>query len=430
MKKINNKIIKNIIHIANGTAISSGLSLINTALLISAIGMKNNGAIFLAQSYADFFNALFNFQSYDAIIKFMPEHMGKNDEKCKDYIKLAIVLDIITAITAMLASVLFLDKIAIYLSFDKDVVLYAKILIITIIFTVNGAFTGILRVYGKFNYIAISKSSGSIITFICYIIGYINNFSIIYYVLSILLSKIVIFLIDFILTYKTLKEHQMNKINLKRINLDIEFIKFTIGTNLRSTLDLPITHMVPVIINKYLGLEEITVYKVLEKIGNIVSMAINIISQVISPEISKKIAEKDILGVQKISRLFMKIVVFVGIIILIMMGITYKLWIGLFINNYERYMACVYLYIIYVIYTSAFACQDPIFIYAGFIRYNLYILIIVNLCYVILLILMTKSMGLKGVIISRLIQASCIFLMKGIILNKYIKDSKSLNKIA
>ena len=43
---------------------------------------------------------------------------------------------------------------------------------------------------------------------------------------------------------------------------------------------------------------------------------------------------------------------------------------------------------------------------------------------------MTKSIGLKGVIISRLIQASCIFLMKGIILNKYIKDSKSLNKIA
>lgn len=430
MKIRYNKFLKNVIHIANGTAIASGLNLINMSILVSAIGMKNNGAIFLAQSYVDFFNSLFNFQSYDAIIKFLPNYMNKDNEKCSNYIRLAMLLDIITAIFALIISLLVLDDFSKLLGWDNDVIYYSKILIATILFTVNGAFTGILRIYGKFKYMAISKSSGSIALFICYIIGYINHFSTTYYVLCMLLSKVIVFTIDFIMSYKTLNDENIQIFKFNNIDIDLEFIKFTIATNLRSTLDLPITHMVPFIINRYLGLEEIAVYKVLEKLGNTVSMAVGVINQVISPDISKKMSQNDIIGIKKIEKTFQITTLGFGITMLILIGFTYKMWMGLFITNYQHYMICVYLYFVYIIYKSLFMCQDPIFLYAGFVKYNIYILAIVNIMYIILLIFIIKSMGLSGLILSKIIQASCIFLLKGIILSKYFSKNMNFKNIA
>ena len=231
------------------------------------------------------------------------------------------------------------------------------------------------------------------------------------------------------MTYKTLKENRMNKLDFKKVKFDREFIKFTISTNMCSTLDLPVTHLVPIIINKYLGLTEISVYKILEKIGNIVSVAVGVVNQVIAPEISKKIAMKDLLGALKIESLLRNIVLFLGVIILGFIGFTHKLWIGMFIKNYDLYMIPVYLYFIYIIYISAFSAQHPVFVFAGYVKYNIYILIIVNLLYIPLLLIMTRNLGLSGLIVSRFIQASSIFIIKGIILSKHIKCNINNKKV-
>lgn len=223
------------------------------------------------------------------------------------------------------------------------------------------------------------------------------------------------------MTYITLKQNQMNELNFKHIKLDKEFIKFTISTNLCSTLDLPVTHLIPIIINNYLGLAEISVYKVLEKLGNLVSLAVGIINQVIAPEISKKISMNDISGALKISLLIRKVIFVVGIVVLFIISITHKLWMGLFIINYENYLIAIYLYFIYIIYTGAFSGQHPLFVFSGFVKYNIYILLIINSIYILLLIYMIKYGGLNGLILSRILQATAVFSIKAIILKRGLK---------
>lgn len=421
-KFIHNKFIKNVFHLASGTAVTSILGLINTVLLVSAIGMEDNGAIFLAQSYVGFFNSLLNFQSYEAVIKFLPNHMNKEDEDGKNYIKLALFLDLITAILAFVMAILLLDKVTYYLEWSPQVKQYIKILVPTILFTITGSFTGILRIYGKFKYIAISTSSGSIITFILYLIGLTAELSTVYYVLTFLITRLLVTLLDCWFTYKTLRQNSMHKLDMKKVRWDKDFIKFTIATNISTTLDLPITHLIPIIINRYLGFTEISVYKILEKVGGIVSVAMGIFRQVITPEISKRLADKNIKGALKITRLMRNIVILSGIFILVGIAITKQWWLGIFIYNYKQYIIAIYLYFIYVVYTSAFSLQHPLFIFAGFARYNIYILSIVNSIYLLLAVYMTKNIGLSGLILSGILQATLVFLSKAIILKKFISE--------
>lgn len=160
----------------------------------------------------------------------------------------------------------------------------------------------------------------------------------------------------------------MNEFDFGNVKFDKDFIKFIISTNLCSTLDLPVTYLVPIITNKYLGLAEISVYKILEKIRGIVTVAVNVINQVMSLEISKKIAKNDIKGALNVATQICNIILTIGIMILCLLGLTYKLWMGIFIESYEYYMPVIHLYFSYIIYTFAFSGQNPVFVFAGFVK--------------------------------------------------------------
>lgn len=423
MKK-NYKLLKNISNLAIGTVLSNGLGLINLAILIKAIGLESNGAIFLAQSYVGFFNTLFNFQSYEGIIKFLPRCINEDTNKGKNYIKLAILLDAITALFAFIVGFLLIDIISQFFHWSNEVNLYTKILTPTILFTITGSFTGILRIYDKFNYIAISKSSNSIITFIIYLIGYYYKFNVLYYVYSFFVIQLLITMINVVMVYVTLKEQNMHFLNFKKLKWDNDFIRFTVITNLSSTLDLPVTHLLPIIINTYLGLTEISIYKILEKLGSVVSVVVGVISQVISPEISKKIANNNIKGAFNIYSTLRKLVFLIGIVAFLVVVVTKEWWLGIFIKDYHSYMLVIYTYFIYIIFTCAFSGQHPFFIFAGFEKYNIYILLGVNVVYLFLVVYMTQNMGLIGLIISRIIQAIFVFSIKGIILKMQINPKK------
>lgn len=418
----NNKIIKNISQLLSSSVCASLLGLINTSILVNSIGLQQNGLLFLAQSYASFFNSLFNFQCFDAIIKFLPGNMGDDNEKGKNYIMLGIILDTFTAIVAFVVAILLVKYVGLYLKWNNDMVYYSFISSFSIIFTVTGAFNGIYRIYNEFKKIGYINIFKAIFTMILYIIGKIYNLKVIYYIYINIFVNMISLLINIYFIYKILEENKMNKLDFKSIKIDREFIKFAISTNLTSTLDLPVFQLVPFIISKYLGFEEISVYKILEKIGGIISGVVSIISQVITPEISIRIANNDTVGAIKLSKKISVLVFFAGGILTLFFSITHNMWLDIFIPNHTIYTQSIYFYIMYVIITSAFIGQHPIFIYSGFIKHNIYILCIVNTFYLIILGYMAKYIGLVGIILSRILQAILIFTIKGFILQKHINQ--------
>lgn len=413
-----NRLIKNMMKVFSGTMVAGVLSLFNTSLLVKSVGLENNGIIFLGLAYAGFFNALFNFQSYEAVIKFLPAHMDYGNEKGKNYIQQAIVLDLITAIFAFLAAHLSINFAGKYFQWDERVISCIKILNFTIIFTLTGAFTGVLRIFDKFKEISYINIGKALINFIIYFIGWIKKYDLIYYIYGTVLSSFICSLFIMMLVYKVLKEKGMNRLNLFNTIFDKEFIKFNIFTNLSSTLDLPIFHLTPFIINKYLGLSDIAVYKILERIGSIFSIGVGTLGQVLMPEISKELNLGD---VKKAKRIVKKVGILIGILgvmSIIFVNLTYKYWLENFIPNYSEYMIEIYSYLGFIIFTQSFLGQGLIFTFGGYLKYNIPILLGVNFGYLILLEPFVKNMRLEGIILLRVLQAGIIFFIKDCIMRR------------
>lgn len=420
-KFFKNKLIKNIGYVFSGSILGSILGLINTGILVKALGLEKNGIIFLGLSYIGLFNALFNFQSYEAIIKFLPGNMDSANQKGKNYILLGFYFDILTALLAFCFAFLLIIPIGKYLKWNPEIIQCIRILSISILFTLTGTCTGILRIFSKFKEIAYINIIKNIFLLIMFLIGLFFQQILLFYIICEVFSFFLVMVFMFFFAIRTLKENNMCCFKIKP-KYDKNFIEFAIYSNINVVLDLPIFHLTIFIINKYVGFSEISVYKILEKMGTVLKQATNIISQVMMPEISKAITAKEN---KKVYNWAFKIGIFsilIGISGLILTIFTKQYWMKYFIPNYFDFIPTIYLYIFYIIFTTAFIFQHPIFIYSGHVKKNTVILFISNSFYLVLVIFLTKKIGINGIIISLILQAGMVFLIKGIVLHRYNKS--------
>ena len=412
------KLVKNIGYVLLGSILGNGLGLINTGISVKALGLEKNGIIFLGLSYIGFFNALFNFQSYEAIIKFLPGNMSIENEKGKNYILLGFYFDVITAVLAFCFAFLLVIPIGKYLRWNQEVVQCMRILSISILFTLTGTCTGVLRIFSKFKEIAYINIIKNLFLFVVFLIGLLLQQDLLFYIICEFFSFILVMLFIFFYVFKTLKENKMYKFKIKP-EFDKKFIEFVVYSNFNTVLDLPIFHLTTFIINRYIGISEIAVYKILEKMGAVLKQVTSIISQVIMPEISKAIAQNK---VKEVYNWAFKMGIFsmiIGVLGIIFVMFTKQYWMIYFIPDYYNFTSTIYLYICYVVFTTTFVFQHPIFIYSGHVKKNTIVLIIANIIYLILVIFLTKNIGINGIIIALMIQAGIVFLLKGIILHKY-----------
>ncbi|MGL5542522.1 MAG: hypothetical protein ACRDB2_04205, partial [Fusobacteriaceae bacterium] len=163
---------------------------------------------------------------------------------------------------------------------------------------------------------------------------------------------------------------------------------------------------------------DVAVYKILEKIGGLITKVTSTMVQVLRPEISKRLSSGDEDGAYRIGFKIGKIVLGVGVMGFFFVALTHRYWLGHLIPNYENYMVSIYLYLFLTIFTEAFSGQHPIFIYSGHVKENTILLIVVNSIYMVILLYLTRLLGIKGIIISLIIQAGMVFTIQGIILRK------------
>lgn len=425
---LKNKFIKNISYIFSGTILSSLLGIINTALLVKAIGLEKNGIIFLGLSYAGFFNALFNFQSYEAIIKFIPNYLNNNKEKVEQLIQLGLIIDVGTAIFAFLFANIFLNKVSEYFNWDYQTKKYMYVLTLIILFNITGTFTGVLRIFDKFKDIAKINVYSTLVISLFYIIGLLSQLDLNYYIVITIINTLIITILMFFYSLKVLKDKNIRIFKKVSFKYEKEFFKFVLYTNLSSTLDLPIFQLTPFVINKYLGITEIAVYKILEKLGGIISRITSVISQVLMPEISNMLAKKEKSEAKKLIQKLGIIIFVIGIVGILFIKFTNFYWLKYFLPGNTEYLKSVYLYFIFIIFTNCFMGQSILFTFDGYLKYNIPILIIVNLLYLISLIFVVKKMGINGLIILRIVQAALIFSIKEVIMRIGDKNEKNTKK--
>lgn len=416
-------LIRNLLIVLTGDGLVAILSIINFSLIVKAIGLDGNGILIMVQSYCLLFDTLMNFQSFTALIKFLPIAFRNNDKKlAANYISQAIKLDIITAFLAFLLANILASFIASFMDWDYQMVKYIHIYSFVILFNVTGAAIGVIRFFNKFKYTSIINVMVALTKFIMYIVGFYKGYDIRFFLFTELILAIINNIAIVIMGYRILIENRMTKLINIRQKMDKEFFKFNIHSNLTTALDVPVTNLTAFFISKFLGFADITVYKFIEKLGSIVARVGAPLYNVLYPEISVKVAEGKYLEAKKLVRKIFNLMFTAGLVLITVIILTHSLWLELVLEGGSAYIIVIAFYLFYVILRYAVVGVYPLFISCGYIKYNAPIIFVVNLCYLFLIYILIQKYSLIGIISSQLLQVIIVNIL-------YINIMKIKNKV-
>ena len=133
------KIIKSSAVLLSGNVFASLLGVLVVIIITKNISLEDYGHIVMIQAYVMLIDQLFNFQSWQALIKYGTvaiENRNKNDLKI--YIQISILLDIFGSLLAFSVALLLLFSISHLLSINTDLLsaytLYSIIILFRIVF--------------------------------------------------------------------------------------------------------------------------------------------------------------------------------------------------------------------------------------------------------------------------------------------------------
>lgn len=420
-------IIKNSIVIFSGQTVSSLISFFSSLMLLQLIGIYGNGVIAIVQSYSNIFNGLFNFQSYNAMIKFGAESLEKNDsEKFKFYMKQAFLQDLISAIVAIIFANIFLNNISAFMGWDKELKLYIQLYTMTILFNITGSVSAFLRLFDRFEVGVLINIKITIIRSVFIILAYFFDLELTYIIIMEIILCIFGNILLFYEGYICLKEKGYNDFLMIKIKFDKEFTMFNLYNNIVSTLDMPTGQLTNIFINKFLGMSEVGVYNILIKFGSLITRVASPITQSLLPELSKMIAKKNYTSAFRISYKIFIYILMPLIFIIPFIILTYRSWLYLFMPVTRYNIVSLILYTIYVFITSSVAPVHLLFVCFNLVKYNLPVVIICNSLYLISMYILTNLYGLIGIIISLIFQAILIVSIKVLILINTIKTNKNM----
>lgn len=415
---IKNSLFKNSIIVFLGETVNSIILMVVSVMVVKEIGFEKYGVMTIALTYIGVFNILFNFQSFNAVIKFGHEAIAKNDKYLlKSYFKQAFLQDIFSAILAFIAGLLLLNVISDWFEWDGTIKNTISIFLISIPFNISGSVIGIIRLFNKFSYLSIISVISALIKLFLVIIGMVLNYDFNYFVLIELCILLISSVFKLVAGFIVAKNNDFKDFLFVQTKWDMNFLKFNIYNNIVSTLDLPVGEFTKIFIAHYLGVSEVGIYNILSKVGNIFHRLTGPISVVSYPELSKYVSKNDI---HKAISLTKRITFFsfsFGCLFLLIQYILFPFG-GEYIFEGTVSKFVVSSYFLYAVISASVVVIHQLFIAMNYVKYNIYIIISANSLYLIVTPLLMKTNGVFGLIQSLIFQALIVIAIKIILLRK------------
>lgn len=412
IKKILNKIFgwlkedsfRNLINNVGSLLIGdTGASLINMlslVVMLKIIGTENYGIIVLIQAYSLTIDQLFNFQSWQAFIKYGAEALEqKNHEKFKGILKQGTILDLGTALLGTLVAMSLIGVLGTIFEWNSYVIEYGRIYSITILFHFSGVPTGVLRLFNKFKLISFQKIIVSIIKLIGILIAFILDVDFIMIIWINLVCDILGHILLVVFSNIALSNNNITNWLRTKVKFNNQFISFAIWSNLSSTLTVPSKRLDVFIVSSVLSLEMVGVYKVFKQVASIFSRLVTPVYQSIYPELANIVAKGDYNKAIKTATKITIIITAFLIPVIIIGGGTSPFWLDLFFGSeVSEFWIYFIVFLIFVGVDAATAPVHPLFNALGYVKQKFFIMGIGNIVYLILAWILGENFGLIGII--------------------------------
>ena len=412
-----------------GDASASAITFIISIILIKIIGSESYGILILAQSYINIMDVIINIQSWRSTIQYSQKALvDGNDNELHSYVKLGCIMDISTAILCFIISILLPNLIGGLLHWSNEMILCSEIFSITIISHFAGTPTAILRLFNKYNLVALSKTLAAIFKITAIVAYYLITKN-----LNLVSSTIIFMLTDFIgnillvifAFYNYSKKYKISDIIKAKMPKDAKsFISYTLWGTLSEIVDLPV-QTIDVFIVSVLGNATVAIYKIFKQIIGIISKVTGPIQQSILPQFSELSAKgnekRGFEVVIKIHKTILKYTLPISILV----GVTSYFWLGkLYDMTYANYWYILFIYLMIQTYALSYTTIHPFFITLGNMRINAIIEFTANIVYLIVSYILVRAMGLLGITIAFLIQILLNIFLKYFCIKKMIANTE------
>ena len=412
-----------------GDASASAITFIISIILIKIIGSESYGILILAQSYMNIMDVIINIQSWRSTIQYGQKALvDGNDNELHSYVKLGCIMDISTAILCFIISILLPNLIGGLLHWSNEMILCSEIFAITIISHFAGTPTAILRLFNKYNLVALSKTLAAIFKITAIVAYYLITKN-----LNLVSSTIIFMLTDFIgnillvifAFYNYSKKYKISDIIKAKMPKDAKsFISYTLWGTLAEIVDLPV-QTIDVFIVSVLGNATVAIYKIFKQIIGIISKVTGPIQQSILPQFSELSAKgnekRGFEVVIKIHKTILKYTLPISILV----GVTSYFWLGkLYDMTYANYWYILFIYLMIQTYALSYTTIHPFFITLGNMRINAIIEFTANIAYLIISYILVRAMGLLGITIAFLIQILLNIFLKYFCIKKMIANTE------
>ncbi len=150
------RIFKNAGLMLTGRVTTGFFSLGTLSLAAHSLGVEEFGILVLVQSYVLVITALTTFQSWQAVIRYGAACLDSNNTfALQALVKFTTLLDVVGVVLGSLVACFAAPYVGPYVGWNEDVISYAQPFSFLILFTIVATPTGLLRLYDRFDLLAI-----------------------------------------------------------------------------------------------------------------------------------------------------------------------------------------------------------------------------------------------------------------------------------
>ncbi|MCH1538898.1 MAG: oligosaccharide flippase family protein, partial [Flavobacteriaceae bacterium] len=294
------KVITNAGILLTGDIPANIFKLLSLSIFSHSLGVEKLGFYVLFLSSIEVIDRVFNFQTWQAFIKFANDFQVKNEhQNLLMLIKYSFLVDFISLSIATVISISLSSYALNFFNIPNEYYGLFVLLSITICFKIADLSTGIFRLYNQFAIQAKIAFYTSAIRFVLFGLVAFWQASFEAFIVATVLTQLINMLMKYFFANAVLNENGIYLIDIykEKINLpllkELKVLSFIIYNNFDVALRLVTTQLDIFMLGRLFGAELVSVYKITKESSKIILKVSSPVYQSVYPEFSKLIANNE-----------------------------------------------------------------------------------------------------------------------------------------
>jgi O-antigen/teichoic acid export membrane protein len=395
------KILRTASVILTGNVASSAFGFLSFAVVARSLGADMLGYFALAQAYVLIVNDLLNVQTWESLIKFGANKGGAQD--LSRVVKTNVLIEICSALFAFTFAFTMIGVIGRLLGWDALLIDLARQYCFIIPVTLSTLTIGVPRLFDKFATVAKIQFASAVVKFIIVLYVQHQGGDVKQFLLAFLAAEVLAAVSLIVYSLGLVRREKGLDWFRSPFRLTRDEMRFLWWTNLRTVVRVPVRQLDVLIMNQFLTMNAVGVYKTYKEIVGVIGRVGDTLNQALYPE--KLIGRNKVGDSLTVTRKISTVLLSASIAALVgYLAVSHVMISRFFGEEYLAHMPAYYSLVVLNCINLYLTPLNSLFIAAGFARYSFYVVLCNNILYLVVAVVGGKILGIYGLVLAFAVQ--------------------------